>query len=158
MPNSLNAGQRATDPAINSNAVASYVWAVISLAFITIMGIIAVLLLRPEQDNSTIIAVIVGVTAPIILAILALITRENHLAMNSRLDQLVAVTSELARSEGKEEGKANEQAAPTGSGALKAPARTAPKLAPVPTPIPVTIVAEKPIPVIEQGNKPKPKP
>lgn len=143
MSSKLGSGKRATDPAINSSTVASYVWAVIALAFMTIAGIVAVLLLRPNEDNGTIISVLVGVTAPIILGILALITRENHLAMNSRLDQLVAVTSELAKEKGKAEGKATEQATPT----LSAPS------IPMTEPIPVTIVADEPIPVQEQGKK-----
>lgn len=142
----VGAGKRSTDPAINST-VASYVWAVITLAFMTIVGIIAVLLLRPNEDNQTIIMVIVGVTAPIILGILALITRENHLAMNSRLDQLVAVTSALSKSEGKAEGVAIERATPTSAPTDGTATPT------IPIPIPVTIVADEPIPVQEQGKK-----
>lgn len=153
--NKINAGQRATDPAINSSTVASYVWAVIALAFMTIAGIVAVLLLRPDQDNSTMISVIVGVTAPIILGILALITRENHLAMNSRLDQLVAVTSQLAKSEGKAEGAATERATPSHIGATPTltPALSQPDTQPLPTPIPVTVVATEPIPVVVEDKK-----
>lgn len=164
MPNKLNAGQRATDPAINSSTVATYVWAVIILAFMTIAGVVAVLLLRPNDDNGTIISVIVGTTAPIILAILALITRENHLAMNSRLDQLVAVTSQLAKSEGKAEGVAQNVAAT--AAALVPPEKVenpshvlthvpVPLSEPVPVPVPVVIIATEPIPVtVEDKKKP----
>lgn len=107
------AGRRGTDAAVNSGTVAIYVAAVLVLALATVAAIVAILALRPLADNTAIIAAVVGFVTPVMLGLLALISRENHLAMNSRLDQLLSATNELSRAEGNAEGVATERATPT---------------------------------------------
>lgn len=104
--------RRATDPSNSSVTVAIYVAAILVLAISTVAAIVGILALRPAGDNTAIIAAIVGFVTPVMLGILALITRENHLAMNSRLDQLLAASNREARAEGIVEGTATERATP----------------------------------------------
>lgn len=98
---------------LNGRAVTTYVAAIIVLATITIAAVLAILMLRPNEDNTAIIATLLGFVTPIMIALIALTQRENHLAMNSRLDELVNVTNKLSRAEGKVEGVAEAIATPT---------------------------------------------
>lgn len=98
--------RRATDPTSNKNLVSTYVLAIILLGICTMASIVVITILRPEQDNTSIIATIVGFATPLMLGILSLMSRENHLSMNSRLDQLIDNTRTVARMEGAIQGAA----------------------------------------------------
>lgn len=87
-----------------SGAVLTYVWAIIALSVAAILGVVGVNLFR-SGDNTAITAAIIGVATPPILSLLALISRENHMAVNSRLDQFVNLTRSSARAEGVLEGR-----------------------------------------------------
>lgn len=87
--------------------VVIYVSAVIVLAVLTLVGVLSVLILRPMEDNAALIATIVSISAPTMIALIALITRENHLAVNSRLDEMIVAAKQVSRAEGIIEGNGN---------------------------------------------------
>lgn len=93
---------QAASLAIGSRNVAIYVAAVVVLAICTVAGVVGITLLRPAMDNTTLISTVVGVTAPVILGLLALILKENHLAVNSRLDQLLTTVRASGIKEGQD--------------------------------------------------------
>lgn len=91
--------------------VTVYVTAMVILSALTSMTVLAIIFLRPQAtDNTLYITAVIGVVTPIIGTLIVLLQRENHLTMNSRLDQLLTVSKNTARAEGVLEGAAN----PTG--------------------------------------------
>lgn len=94
----------------NGRTVTTYVGAILILAIMTMAAFLAILILRPNEDNTALIAAMLGFVAPIMIALIALVQRENHMAMNSRLDQLVSLTNQLSRAEGRVEGAAGSRA------------------------------------------------
>lgn len=96
-----------------TNNVAIYVSAMIMLAAMTMGGVLFILFTRPTAaDNAAYIAAIIGVATPIIGVLMALLQRENHLTMNSRLDQLLMTSQSSARAEGVLEGAAAAETPP----------------------------------------------
>jgi len=83
-----------------------YVAAVVIMALIGIVGILVVVGLRPAQDNTALITLIIGFLAPTTLSLLTFIkAEETHHSVNSRLDTLLAVERRASRAEGFEEGR-----------------------------------------------------
>lgn len=92
--------RRATDAANNGKNVTLYVVAVLVLAVFAMASVVAVSIFRPEKDNTSLIASILTFIGPAILALIALIQRENHNTLNSRLDQMVDSRTEIAETRG----------------------------------------------------------
>lgn len=92
-------GRRATDP-INDKSVTIYVGAILILSLAAMVTIVGTIVLRPESDNTPIIAAVIGLVTPTILSLMSLIQRSNHLALNSKLDQVVTLHSKVASAEG----------------------------------------------------------
>jgi len=88
-----------TDPTQSSNA-SIYVWAVIGLSVVAVIAILIIFLIRPDKDNSSLITVVLGFLVPVIMAFLAASVQQVHLAVNSRLSQLVALTAKASHAEG----------------------------------------------------------
>lgn len=81
-----------------SAAVRTYAFAVIAVAAITIAGVVAAAVLAPT--NTSLIAVIVGVTSPIILSLISGGMHSMAVSMDGRLSQIVRITEEKARAQG----------------------------------------------------------
>lgn len=97
-----------------TNNVAIYVSSMVILAALTMAGVLAIVFLRPSApDNAAYIAAIIGVATPIIGVLMALLQRENHLTMNSRLDQLLSTNKQKSHAEGVLEGAAAAEAPPS---------------------------------------------
>ncbi len=95
-----NARLRAsTTPAVGSRAT-TYVMSIVVLCIVTIAAIITVTIARPTVDNTGLIATIIGVTSPILVALLAAAVQQVHYAVNSRLSQLLELTATASRAEG----------------------------------------------------------
>lgn len=60
--------------------------------------------IRPVEDNTALIAVMVGLYTPIVVALMGAALKENHDAMNSRLSQLIELQAKASKAEGKLEG------------------------------------------------------
>lgn len=89
----------------STSNVAIYVVAMVILAALTMLAVLAILFVRPTAtDNTLYIASVIGVVTPIIGILIALLQRENHLTMNSRLDQLLQVSKATSHAEGVLEG------------------------------------------------------
>jgi hypothetical protein len=78
-----------------------YAWAVIALSTITLFAVVAVTIARPDKDNASIIATIIGVTSPASLAFTAMAVKEVYLAQNSRLTQLLNLTAVSSEAKGR---------------------------------------------------------
>jgi len=80
---------------------------IVSLGIVGVAAIVAIVALRPHEDNAALIATVLGFLAPTMAALLALIkVQELHLAVNSRLTQLLEQTAKASRSEGREDAAA----------------------------------------------------
>lgn len=78
-----------------------YLVAVVIMTLLALGAVLAVLVLRPGQDNTQLIATIVGFCVPTTTAILAFMkSQETHLAVNSRLDSFMKQHADSARAEG----------------------------------------------------------
>lgn len=87
-----------------------YIMAVIAMMFLGVIGIIAITMIRPEQDNTILIAAMLGFLAPTTLALLAFMkSQETHLSVNSRLDAFMHAAESAARYKGIEEGRVKGQ-------------------------------------------------
>lgn len=90
-------------PAVGAKA-SLYVSAVVVLSVLAVTGVVVVFLIRPDADNSTINTTIVAIVVPIITALLGAAVQQVHLAVNSRLTQLIELTAAANLAKGKLEG------------------------------------------------------
>lgn len=87
-----------------------YLVAIVVMVLISVTAIVAVTLIRPEQDNSSLYVLILGSIGPTTLALLAFMkAQETHLSVNSRLDQFIKNADRSARAEGELAGRAAEK-------------------------------------------------
>lgn len=83
-----------------------YVWITIGLSIMGVVSIMLITVLQP--DNNTIaLTSIVGFLTPTIGTILALMIKDIHKDINSRMTQLIKTTEKAAHAEGKLEGQSN---------------------------------------------------
>jgi len=90
---------RATSPVGQRATI--YVVAIIILCFLFAAFVLLVTFVRPDKDNGTLILSVAGVVVPIITALLAATVQQVHLAVNSRLTQLLELTASSSKAEGK---------------------------------------------------------
>lgn len=81
-----------------------YVIAVVVMAMTTIAAVVAVAVFMPAAQSANVITAIIGVTAPIILALLAGGQHSMSVAMDGKLSQIVRATAERERARGVIEG------------------------------------------------------
>lgn len=79
-----------------------YVWAAVTLSFMTILAIVIIAVLRP--DSGSIISTIIGVTVPSITVLIAIAIKQVKTAIDGRLTQLLLLTEKASKAEGKLEG------------------------------------------------------
>jgi flagellar biosynthesis/type III secretory pathway protein FliH len=84
----------------------AYLVSMLALAFGTMAAVVIVVVMRPTQDNTSIIATIVGITAPMMFALVAGAQQALHVATNSRLSELIAATTAAATAQGHADGMA----------------------------------------------------
>ena len=77
-----------------------YVIAIVILCFLFASFVLLVTFIRPDKDNATLILSVTGVVVPIITALLAATIQQVHLAVNSRLSQLLELTAASSKAEG----------------------------------------------------------
>ena len=129
-----------------------YVVAVVLMTMIGIVAILILTLVRPDKDNSQLIATILSLIVPTTAAILALMkSQETHLMVNSQLAKWKLDFAALMRAEGGKEAVHEEQERIAAmkdkaliAAALHTPTMTTAATAPVPVVIQDTA---KPIPV-----------
>jgi hypothetical protein len=92
-----------------------YVVAIVALCALTVAAVVVISIMRPEQDNAGVIAIIIGITLPTSTALMAKVQQQMHLAMNSRMTQFLELTATASKAEGKLE----EQAGVAASGKLQ---------------------------------------
>jgi len=84
-----------------------YVIAVVVMIEIVVIAVTVIAVMRPEKDNTSLYALIMGSVGPTTLALLAFMkAQETHLSVNSRLDQFIRNAGEIARAEGEAVGRA----------------------------------------------------
>lgn len=93
-----------------------YVVSILVLCVLTVVFVLAISALRPTDDNTSLIVTVVGVIVPVIMALLAGAVQETsrvtagavqevHLAVNSRLTQLLELTAQAYEAKGKLQSK-----------------------------------------------------
>jgi hypothetical protein len=80
-----------------------FVWAVIALSALAVLAILVIFIVRPDRDNTALIAMVLAFLVPLVGGFLAAAIREVHASVNGRLSQLLLVTRRLARAEGRRE-------------------------------------------------------
>ena len=78
-----------------------FVVAILVLYFLFAAFVLMLTFVRPEKDNGSLILPVGGVIVPIITALLAATVQQVHLAVNSRLSQLLELTAASSKAEGK---------------------------------------------------------
>lgn len=97
---------RRLDLAVNPRAHETiYVAAVVGLSVLAIAAILTIFIVRPDKDNTPLVAVILGFLVPLVSTFLAASVRQVHLAVNGRLTQLLAQTAKSSHAEGQLEGQ-----------------------------------------------------
>ena len=78
-----------------------YLVAIVIMLLMALGSVMGILLIRPGQDNTQLIATVVGMMVPTIAAILAFMkSQETHLSVNSRLDAFMAEHAASADAKG----------------------------------------------------------
>ena len=89
-----------------------YLIAIVSMLLIGVVGIAAIVIARPDQDNTVLIATVFAFIGPTTLSLLAFMkSQETHLSVNSRLDGFIRNAEAAASAKGNLEGQkiANER-------------------------------------------------
>lgn len=98
------------EPAKNPLAMPNntpYLVAVCVMLALGIVAVVAVTIIRPTEDNSSLYVLIFSSIGPTTLALLAFMkAQETHLSVNSRLEQFIRNADRAARSEGELAGRA----------------------------------------------------
>lgn len=98
--------QPMTSMLVKPKGMMSYIVATVIMSFLTIVAIITVLYLRPGEDNTILIGVIIGFNTTTTGSLLAFMkSQETHLSVNSRLDAFIEQSGKVQRAEGKVEGR-----------------------------------------------------
>jgi hypothetical protein len=85
-------------PAAN---VIPYIVAAVAVVLISTIAIFGVFIVRPDKDNTALIAIICASITPTSAAILALMkAQETHMVVNSRFDKVVEAAKAVAHKEG----------------------------------------------------------
>lgn len=83
-----------------------YIIAVVVMMALGVLGVVLIVVLRPEKDNTVVIAAVLGFLAPTTLSLLAFMkAQETHLSVNSRLDAFMANAKTAAYADGMLEGR-----------------------------------------------------
>lgn len=72
----------------------------IGIATLAVAAIVIIFLVRPDKDNTAIVATLMGFLVPLMTALLAASVQQVHAAVNSRLTQLLRVTAAKSHAEG----------------------------------------------------------
>lgn len=83
-----------------------YIWMIFGLSTIAMVSVLLVLVLRPVEDNTTVIVGILGFLSPVVLTVIAVMVKDVHTIINSRMDALLNATERAASAEGRAAGKA----------------------------------------------------
>ena len=86
-------------PQLRDRATA-FVWAVLALSALAIVAILVIFTVRPDKDNTALIALVLGFLVPLVGGFLAAAIREIHTSVNGRLTQLLLLTQRSAHAEG----------------------------------------------------------
>jgi hypothetical protein len=87
-----------------------YVVSIVVLCTLFAAFVLGVTIIRPTQDNNQLIVSVSAVIGPVILALSAMMMQQIHLAVNSRLSELLAMTAASKLAEGKLAGAATVEA------------------------------------------------
>ncbi len=80
---------------------APYIIAIVIMAIGAIIGSVAIEVLRPNQDNSTLIGLIFGFLTPTTVSILTFMkSQETHSAVNGRLTNFIDTATSAATAQG----------------------------------------------------------
>jgi len=91
---------------VNHDSNWKYVIAVVVMAVIGVLGVLVITIIRPKEDNTILITMVLGFLAPTTLSLLSLMkSQETHLSVNSRLDDFMTTAREASRAEGIIEGQ-----------------------------------------------------
>lgn len=72
----------------------------IILAVVAVGAITTIFIVRPEKDNTALIGSLLSFLVPLMTALLAAAVQQVHVAVNSRLSQLLRVTAAKSKAEG----------------------------------------------------------
>jgi hypothetical protein len=89
----------------SSSPMTTYVIAIVALSMAGAGGVLAITLLGDPDTRAATIATLLGFLAPVITTLGALMARDVHLSLNSRLDQLVQASGRAGHAEGVIEGR-----------------------------------------------------
>lgn len=159
MPNQVPMNQPINPLQKGSNT--PYLIAVVVMVLIGVVAVLSIVLLRPDSDNSQLIATVLSMIVPTTAAILALMkSQETHLTVNSQLAQWKLDFADLKRAEGEKEGISMEQARVAELRKTVAAERpiavapaVAPAQAPAQAPVPVIVANPQPVPVVDVSEK-----
>ena len=100
----LEENRRLKDVVPVGNKTTVYLWVVVILCVLAVAFVVGITIVRPDKDNTALIAVGLGVVVPVLTALVAATIQQVHLAVNSRLTQLLKLTAAASRAEGKAAG------------------------------------------------------
>jgi hypothetical protein len=93
--------------ALSEKHHALYVMATMVMAFLGVLAIVGIELLRPGQDNTILHGLVIGFLTPTTMSLLALMkANDTHTIVNSRMSALLELTQKSAYARGQLEGPA----------------------------------------------------
>jgi hypothetical protein len=93
------------DLKIPSSHVNLFVISILVLSALGVIAIITVFAIRPDKDNTAVIATILGFLFPAVTAFIAASVREMQQSINGRLTQMLELVKVASKAAGKLEGK-----------------------------------------------------
>lgn len=142
------------------SSILPYIIAIIVMSLIAVVAVLMISMMRPDADNTILIATILGFTATMTTSIMSLLkSQETHVSVNSRMDQWKEDVTTMLRAEGAADAVAREQdrvAAIAKEKMLYKAVQVvieSPPLEHVAAPVLKLDTSDGPIPVQEQGKK-----
>jgi hypothetical protein len=77
-----------------------FVTAVMGLSALAILSILVIFIVRPDRDNTALVATVVGFLLPLVTGFLAASFQQMHNAVNSRMTQLMVLVRAAAHAQG----------------------------------------------------------
>jgi cytochrome b subunit of formate dehydrogenase len=110
------ADHAAPSPPFIGGTTGLYVLAIVVLSILGVSAVVIVLIVRPPPiDNTPIITVILGFLIPTVTALLAGAVQQVHIAVNSRLTQLLEITATASHAQGQIDGATQQATGPQGA-------------------------------------------
>ena len=87
----------------SSDRTRQYIAGVVMTCILAVMSVVGITIIRPTQDNTALIATLLGVLGPVIVGLMAAIAQQIQKSVNGRMTELLLAHRAAARLQGRQD-------------------------------------------------------